>query len=86
MQSLCRVYPGTRAVCSAPKLAPKPKEVWSVRLRLKREKQLRDLALFDLAVDGKLRGGHLLLRFVNGSAIRAIVGNGSRMDAVYNKD
>ena len=44
-----------------PKLALKPKDVWSVRFHLKREKQLRDLALFDLAVDSKLRGCDLLL-------------------------
>ena len=43
-----------------PKLALKPKQVWSVRFHLKREQQLRDLALFDLAVDSKLRGCDLL--------------------------
>ena len=48
-----------------PKLALKPKEVWSVRFHLKREKQLRDLALFDLAVDSKLRGCDLLLLTVS---------------------
>ena len=39
-----------------PKLALKPQQVWSVRFHLKREGRTRDLALFDLAIDSKLRG------------------------------
>jgi integrase len=38
----------------------KPRQVWSVRFHLKREGQARDLALFDLAVDSKLRGCDLV--------------------------
>ncbi len=33
-----------------------PKQVWKVRFHLEREQYLRDLALFDLAIDSKLRG------------------------------
>jgi integrase len=33
-----------------------PKQVWKVRFHLEREQNLRDLALFDLAIDSKLRG------------------------------
>jgi integrase len=43
-----------------PKLALKPKQVWAVRFHLKREGRLRDLALFDLAIDSKLRGCDLV--------------------------
>jgi integrase len=43
-----------------PKLVLKPREVWAVRFHLKREKRTRDLALFDLAVDSKLRGCDLV--------------------------
>lgn len=42
------------------KLALKPKQVWAVRFHLKREGRLRDLALFDLAIDSKLRGCDLV--------------------------
>ncbi|WBY02898.1 hypothetical protein PE066_04995 [Ramlibacter tataouinensis] len=34
----------------------KPKEIWSIRTRLQLSTQTRDLALFNLALDGKLRG------------------------------
>jgi hypothetical protein len=34
----------------------KPKQVWAIRFWLEREGRLRDRALFDLAIDSKLRG------------------------------
>jgi integrase len=43
-----------------PKPPLKPKQVWAVRLHLQREGRLRDLALFDLAIDSKLRGCDLV--------------------------
>jgi integrase len=33
-----------------------PKHVWSIRTKLQVEKRVRDLALFNLAIDSKLRG------------------------------
>jgi integrase len=38
------------------KRALKPQQVWAIRLWLDRERRLRDRALFDLAIDSKLRG------------------------------
>ena len=38
----------------------KPKQVWSIRLGLQRQGRTRDLALFDLAIDSKLRGCDLV--------------------------
>lgn len=38
----------------------KPPEVWTIRVRLKLANKKRDLALFNLAVDSKLRGCDLL--------------------------
>jgi hypothetical protein len=38
----------------------KPKQVWSIRFHLQRERCVRDLALFDLAVDSKLHGCDLV--------------------------
>jgi integrase len=34
----------------------KPQQVWAIRFWLERERRLRDRALFDLAIDSKLRG------------------------------
>ena len=38
----------------------KLQEIWAVRIRLQLGKRLRDLALFDLAIDSKLRGCDLV--------------------------
>jgi hypothetical protein len=38
----------------------KPKEVWAIRVRLQLEERKRDLALFNLAIDSKLRGCDLV--------------------------
>lgn len=42
------------------KLALKPVHVWGIRVRLQVARQARDLALFDLALDSKLRGCDLV--------------------------
>ena len=34
----------------------KPKDVWTTRVRLQMEGRRRDLAMFNLAIDSKLRG------------------------------
>ena len=34
----------------------RPKHVWSIRSKLQAEGRLRDLVMFDLAIDSKLRG------------------------------
>ena len=57
----------------------KLKEIWAIRIRLQLDHRARELALFNLAIDSKLRGGDLLgLRVhdvIQGShvAARAIV-------------
>ena len=38
------------------KRALKEKQVWAIRFYLTHEKKLRDRALFDIAIDSKLRG------------------------------
>jgi hypothetical protein len=42
------------------KPALKMKEVWSIRARLELRRRVRDLALFNLAIDSKLRGCDLV--------------------------
>lgn len=38
----------------------KPRQIWAIRFFLDREQRLRDRALFDLAIDSKLRGCDLV--------------------------
>src|SRR5438046_9187147 len=69
---------GIRASCSARNLL-KLQEIWAIRIRLQLDHRTRELALFNLAIDSKLRGCDLVaLRVhdvVQGSHIasRAIV-------------
>ncbi len=46
------------------RIGPKPplklREIWAIRTRLQLAKRTRDLALFNLAIDSKLRGCDLL--------------------------
>lgn len=42
------------------KLPLKPVHVWGIRVRLQVDSRIRDLALFDLAIDSKLRGCDLV--------------------------
>ena len=44
----------------------RPKHVWAIRTMLQNDRQARDLALFNLAIDSKLRGCDVV-------AIRAIM-------------
>ena len=53
--------PNKRTPCNKGKLIGarpplRPKHVWSIRTRLLLEVRIRDLALFNLAIDSKLRG------------------------------
>ena len=43
----------------------KPKDVWAIRVRLQPEGRKRDLALFNLAIDSKLRGCDIVRLQVN---------------------
>ena len=52
--------PWNKGANVGPKPPLKPKQVWSIRLHLQREARIRDLALFDLAIDSKLRGCDLV--------------------------
>ena len=52
--------PWNKGALVGPKPPLKPKQVWSIRLTLQRDERLRDLAMFDLAIDSKLRGCDLV--------------------------
>jgi integrase len=51
-----RVLPWIKGRFIGPKPPHKPKQVWAIRFNLQREQRLRYLAMFDLAIDSKLRG------------------------------
>ena len=38
----------------------KPKDIWAIRINLQNAHQVRDLAMFNLAIDSKLRGCDLV--------------------------
>ena len=48
--------PWNRGKLIGPKPPLKAKEIWSIRVRLQVAHRTRDLALFNLALDSKLRG------------------------------
>ena len=54
------VVPWNKGRFVGPKPPLKPTQVWAIRLHLQREARLRDLAMFDLAIDSKLRGCDLV--------------------------
>jgi integrase len=54
------IVPWNKGRFIGPKPPLKPKQVWAIRLHLQREQRLRDLAMFDLAIDSKLRGCDLV--------------------------
>jgi hypothetical protein len=45
---------------TGPKPPLRPGHVWSIRAKLQLERRTRDLALFNLAIDSKLRGCDLV--------------------------
>ena len=52
--------PWNRGKLVGQKAPLKLKEIWAIRVRLQLSENLRDLALFDLAIDSKLRGCDLV--------------------------
>jgi len=52
--------PWNRGKLIGPGPPPREKHVWAIRTRLQLERQLRELALFNLAIDSKLRGCDLV--------------------------
>jgi integrase len=55
-----RHSPWNKGLLVGQKRPLKPKEVWNIRARLQIEARKRDLAMFNLAIDSKLRGCDLV--------------------------
>ena len=53
-------HPWNKGKLIGQKLPLKPKEIWAIRIRLQLDKRTRELALFNLAIDSKLRGCDLV--------------------------
>ncbi len=56
LQTTATHEPWNKGKLIGPKPPLRPKHVWAVRTKLQLDKKLRDLALFNLAIDSKLRG------------------------------
>lgn len=54
------IVPWNKGRLVGPKPPLKLKEIWGIRVRLQLASQIRDLALFNLAIDSKLRGCDLI--------------------------
>jgi len=58
--TFCKPDPWNKGRLIGQKRPLKPKDVWAIRARLQLERRARDLALFKLAIDSKLRGCDLI--------------------------
>ena len=56
----CKPEPWNKGKLVGQKPPLKLKEIWAIRIRLQISKQVRDLALFNLAIDSKLRSCDLV--------------------------
>lgn len=56
----CQEIPWNKGKLVGQKLPLKLKEIWAIRIRLQLSKQVRELAMFNLAIDSKLRGCDLV--------------------------
>ena len=70
-----RHSPWNKGRLVGPKPPLKLKEVWAIRIRLQLSKSIRDLALFNLALDSKLRACDLVSLRVAGIMIGTRVAN-----------
>ena len=60
METIMQNVPWNKGRLTGQKRPLKPKDVWAIRVRLQLEHRARDLALFNLAIDSKLRGCDLV--------------------------
>ena len=65
MESTQRREPWNKGKLVGPKPPLKPKDIWAIRIQLQNAHLIRDLVMFNLAIDSKLRGcdlGNLRVR------------------------
>jgi hypothetical protein len=64
--ALASVGRGMLAIWCEPSAHLKPRDVWAIRFFLDEHRRLRDRALFDLAIDSKLRGCDIVKMKIGG--------------------
>ena len=65
MESTQRREPWNKGKLVGPKPPLKPKDIWAIRIQLQNAHLIRDLVMFNLVIDSKLRGcdlGNLRVR------------------------
>ena len=72
-QVLPKRVPWNKSRFTGPKPPLKPKQIWGIRARLQICKRFRDLALFELALDSKLRGCDLVRVKVSDVSLNGVV-------------
>jgi integrase len=60
MEAIMQNVPWNKGRLTGQKRPLRPKDVWAIRVRLQLGRRARDLALFNLAIDSKLRGCDLV--------------------------
>ena len=60
MESIQHREPWNKGKLVGQKPPLKPKDIWAIRIHLQNENHVRDLAMFNLAIDSKLRGCDLV--------------------------
>jgi integrase len=60
MEAIMQNVPWNKGRLTGQKRPLQPKDVWAIRIRLQLKRRERDLALFNLAIDSKLRGCDLV--------------------------
>ena len=60
MESTEHREPWNKGKLVGQKLLLKPKDIWAIRIHLQNARRVRDLAMFNLAIDSKLRGCDLV--------------------------
>jgi integrase len=60
IQAVARREPWNKGKIVGQKAPLKLKDIWALRVRLQMERRVRELALFDLGIDSKLRGCDLV--------------------------
>ena len=70
LESIAKKSPWNKGRLTGQKPPLRLKEIWAIRIRLQLAKKVRDLALFNLAIDSKLRGCDLVA-FTSVTSFRA---------------
>ena len=73
VEPILAAIPWNRSRFRGQKPPLKPKQIWGIRARLQICKRFRDLALFELALDSKLRGCDLVRVKVSDVALNGVV-------------